>query len=417
MDKVSISINLPGVEVTKIEEDRLGGLLIYVETTEDFTSCNRCGKRIMRQHGYGKERKVRHLSAFGKDTYIIYNPHRYICDNCDDHPTTTATPIWHRANSAYTIDYENHVLLSLINSTLADVCIKEKLTEAAVTGILNRHINGKINWFLIYYLGILGIDEIALKKGYNDYITLITCKTGGKIKLLAVLSGRKKSTVKGFLRTIPKRLHKTVGAVCTDMNEGYINAAKEIFKKKTIVVIDRYHVAKLYRGAVDKYRQKILRQLKKELPEGEYKKLKGTMHILRRNNECLTQEEKNTLNNLFSHSAELTEAYHLALKLTQIFNTHMTREEALVKLDEWIREVRKSKIHCFDKFIKSLRKWKYAIANYFIDRNTSGFVEGLNNKAKVLKRRCYGIFNLKHFFQRLHLDISGYGILLGNSVC
>lgn len=417
MDKVSISINLPAIEITKIEEDSRGDLLIYVETTEEFTHCNLCGKKLIRRHGYGKERKIRHLSAFGQDTYIIYKPHRYICDDCDNHPTTTATPTWHKATSAYTIDYENHILLSLVNSTIADVCRKERLTEAAVKGILDRSINSKIDWTHIFYLGVIGIDEIALKKGYNDYITLITCKADGKIKLLAVLKGRKKTTVKTFLKTIPKRLYKTVEAICTDMNEGYINAVKEIFKKKTIVVVDRYHVAKLYRGAVDKYRQKILRLLKKELPEAEYKKLKGAMHILRRHNECLTQDEKEILNNLFAHSAELTEAYRLALKLTQIFNAHMTREEALVKLDEWIREVRNSKMHCFDKFIKALRKWKYEIANYFVNRNTSGFVEGLNNKAKVLKRRCYGIFNLKHFFQRLHLDISGYDLLLGNSAC
>jgi hypothetical protein len=35
-------------------------------------------------------------------------------------------------------------------------------------------------------------------------------------------------------------------------------------------------------------------------------------------------------------------------------------------------------------------------------------VEGLNNKVKVLKRRCYGIFNLKHLFQRIFLDLNGY---------
>ena len=50
------------------------------------------------------------------------------------------------------------------------------------------------------------------------------------------------------------------------------------------------------------------------------------------------------------------------------------------------------------------------IANYFIDRQTSGFVEGLNNKIKVIKRRCYGILNVKHLFQRIHLDLSGYAL-------
>jgi transposase len=48
------------------------------------------------------------------------------------------------------------------------------------------------------------------------------------------------------------------------------------------------------------------------------------------------------------------------------------------------------------------------ITNYFLDRRTSGFVEGFNNKIKVLKRRCYGLFNLNHLFQRLQLDLNGY---------
>ena len=102
------------------------------------------------------------------------------------------------------------------------------------------------------------------------------------------------------------------------------------------------------------------------------------------------------------------EAYSLAIQLTQTFNTHLSKEAAIIKLNEWILLVSKSKLVCFNKFIKTLKKWKNEIANYFVNRHTSAFVEGLNNKIKVLKRRCYGIYDLKHFFQRLFLDLSGY---------
>lgn len=44
----------------------------------------------------------------------------------------------------------------------------------------------------------------------------------------------------------------------------------------------------------------------------------------------------------------------------------------------------------------------------FIRRQTSGFVEGLNNKIKVLKRRWYGLRNVTRLFQRLTLDLEGY---------
>jgi transposase len=50
----------------------------------------------------------------------------------------------------------------------------------------------------------------------------------------------------------------------------------------------------------------------------------------------------------------------------------------------------------------------YRIANYFIAQQTSGFVEGFNNKLKVLKRRCYGMTNPTRLFQRLTLDTEGY---------
>lgn len=38
----------------------------------------------------------------------------------------------------------------------------------------------------------------------------------------------------------------------------------------------------------------------------------------------------------------------------------------------------------------------------------SGFVEGFNNKVKALKRRAYGLYNLKHLFQKIYLDLQGY---------
>jgi transposase len=43
-----------------------------------------------------------------------------------------------------------------------------------------------------------------------------------------------------------------------------------------------------------------------------------------------------------------------------------------------------------------------------LERHSSGFVEGLNNKIKVIKRRCYGILNAKHLFQRIYLDLFGH---------
>jgi len=48
------------------------------------------------------------------------------------------------------------------------------------------------------------------------------------------------------------------------------------------------------------------------------------------------------------------------------------------------------------------------ITNFFKRRLSSGFVEELNTKIRVLTRRCFGLSNLEHFFQRLWLDLEAY---------
>jgi len=101
-------------------------------------------------------------------------------------------------------------------------------------------------------------------------------------------------------------------------------------------------------------------------------------------------------------------AYDLQNRLTDIFEEHISVKAAKTKIKKWMIAVTQSGLHCFDRFIKTLVHWWKEILNYFVARETSGFVEGFNNKIKVLKRRCYGITNVAHLFQRIYLDLEGY---------
>ena len=92
-------------------------------------------------------------------------------------------------------------------------------------------------------------------------------------------------------------------AVCSDLYEGYINAAKEVFGKGVRVIADRFHVAKLYRKSLDDLRKKELRRLKKSLPEHEYRKLNGAMWLLRKNQQALTEQDLEVLARLFNVSS------------------------------------------------------------------------------------------------------------------
>jgi len=173
-----------------------------------------------------------------------------------------------------------------------------------------------------------------------------------------------------------ERLQKNVESVCSDLYEGFINAATEVFGKKMRIVADRFHVADL----------------------------KNVMWMLRKEKNKLTCEEKKTLDKLFLYSPELKKAYNLRNELTEILNIKTSRNGGIRRLKNWIKKVNQSTITCFKTFLNTLTDKIIEIANYFTERENSGFVEGFNNRIKVLKRRSYGITNRKYLFKRLCLD-------------
>ena len=226
--------------------------------------------------------------------------------------------------------------------------------------------------------------------------------------ILGVLNGREKIPLKKFLKKIPAKIRKHVETICTDLYDGFINAAKEVFSKHTKITADRFHVAKLYRNSFDSLRKKEIKRIGKIVSNENYKLLKGVMWTLRKNKNSLSEEEKKQLTLLFSYSPNLEKAYHLMNELTDIFDESINKFHGKHRINSWIKKVQRSGVKCFGTFIKTLKKYKDEISNYFVSRRNSGFVEGLNNKIKVIKRRCYGILNKDHLYQRIYLDISGY---------
>ena len=157
----------------------------------------------------------------------------------------------------------------LINSTVMDVSRKQDVGYDAVEGALTRRIQSEVDGSAIEFIGTLGMDEIALRKGKGDFVLVITARHRDQVRILAVLPDRKKVTARQFLESIPQDLHKTIEVICSDMWDGYISAAKDFHQAHESVqfdiVVDRFHVAQNYRGAVDTLRKQERKRLKKEL--------------------------------------------------------------------------------------------------------------------------------------------------------
>jgi transposase len=410
MADISLPLDINSLEITNQTLDDKGNIILDVVSKCSNSKCHKCGKPATKRNGYSSPIMVQHTKILERKVYLRIKPVRYECKHCDDHPSTTEQYDWCDRNAKVTKAMEEYIMRSLINSTIEDVSRKERISYKTIVRAVKRQINTEVDWSQYTDLETLGLDEISDKKGHQDYLVIISVKSkSGELSVIAVLDDRTKVAVKAFLDSIPDRLKKTVKTVCTDMWDGYVYAAIEVFGQQA-VVIDRFHVAKLYRAPLDKLRIKEMKRLKDELDFGEYAKLNNMMWILRKKHECLSEANKESLELLYKYSPDLKKAHSYALKLTNIFNAHSKRKPAMAKIDRWIAKVEKSNINIFNKFISTLKKYKGQIANYFKDRKSSGFVEGLNNKIKVMKRRCYGLGSVESYFQRLWLDFKGYAV-------
>jgi transposase len=405
---IAIPLDLPDVTVLSHEMNQAGHWLITVESTLNHATCRKCGRTITAFHGHDDWITLRHLSILGHPVFLRLRPKRYQCPSCAGKPTTTQQLAWADPNTPQTSAYARSLLLQLINSTIEDVCWKERIGYDAVVGVVDRYIGTQADWTACGPLGVLGLDEIALKKGHRDFVVIVTARgADGRTTVLAVVPDRKKETVKQFLQGIPPAMQATIQTVCTEMYDGYITAVNEALPG-AMVVVDRFHVAKAYRDAADTLRKQEVKRLKKELPQQDADQLKGTLWAFRKNQADLEADEATIRDGLLMHSPALQQAYTFREDLTAIFEQPLSKAEAIGQIQAWQARVRASGLTCFDSFLTTLDNWLDEITNYFVDRQTSGFVEGLNNKIKVIKRRCYGIFNIHHLFQRIYLDLEGY---------
>ncbi len=60
---------------------------------------------------------------------------------------------------------------------------------------------------------------------------------------------------------------------------------------------------------------------------------------------------------------------------------------------------------------RTLSRWKEPILNYWNSRSTNGFMEGMHNKMKFIKRISFGFRNKKVFIYKIMLSVMIFSIL------
>jgi transposase len=139
------------------------------------------------------------------------------------------------------------------------------------------------------------------------------------------------------------------------------------------------------------------------------------MWEFRRDPKDLKPEEREALEGLFRALPVLKDVYEVRVRFKEIFDTAPDMATAERQLGE-LRARTESLGLDFSKFWTTYDNWKTGILNYFDGRYTSAAVEGINNKARVITKRCYGVKSSGTLWNRLILDQNRASEAVGRNI-
>jgi transposase len=228
----------------------------------------------------------------------------------------------------------------------------------------------------------LSIDEISIRKGAKKFKTVVGCVDTGN--LLEVIDSHKQKEIIEILKQQPLEIREAVEEVSVDMWGGFPKVIKEVFPNAAIV-IDRFHVMM----QVNKDFKKLCKKIGIKIKDGQY--------LLLKNSEDLEPEEKIKVQEILKRSVCLQIAYDMKEEFREIYENSKNVKSGRRLMEKWLR---KAQVF-YRKAVPTLRAHLDGICNYFINRTTSGVMEGINNKIKLILRQAYGFTNFENLRSRL----------------
>jgi len=236
----------------------------------------------------------------------------------------------------------------------------------------------------------LAIDEFAVRKGHKYMTVVMNWQTG---QVLYVGLGRASEVLDIFWRKI-NRWKSSILAVAMDMWPAYIKSVSDYLPKAEIVY-DWFHVVKMINHGIDQLRRKVYQD---ELTQQQRQVLKGSRWVLlkRGYNLDANRHEHERLQEALTLNQPLATAYYLKEDLVQWWHCP-NKKSALRFLEDWCQRARASGITILAKLANTIARARTGLLAWYDHPISTGPLEGLNNKIKVLKRRAYGYRDLEYF--------------------
>src|SRR3984957_12210644 len=348
-------------------EEQGGGPALVVQIlprTNSRPYCSGCYRRGP-TYDHLKERRFEFVPLWGILVFLAYRMRRGNCPRCGG--TVEVVP-WAKRLSWSEVG-------TIFRTSWDSVC--RAVEHAVEWGLKHRDLS---------QVRAVGIDEIAWQRGHTSMTLLYDISTGAK-RLLGVAENRTEASLRSCLDEMGQEFCPRIKFVCSDMWQPYLKVIGERMGK-AIHVLDRFHIMKQFGKALDEIRAEETKRLKRD---GYEPVLKKSRWCLLKRPENLTDKQTVKLSELLKYNLRTVRAYLLREDF-QRFWDYRSPAWAGKFLDEWTRRVMRSRLEPMKKVARTLRNHRPLILNWFRAKGevSSGAVEGLNNKVKLVTRKSYG---------------------------
>ena len=269
--------------------------------------------------------------------------------------------------------------------TIQDVARDLKLDWHTVKALDKEYMEKQLLRNPVAAPRVIGIDEISIKKGHSYRIVVSDLERhrpiwfGGK--------DRSEESLDRFYKDIGEKKSKKIQLAVMDMWKAFEKSTKKNAKQSAILY-DKFHVIRHLGEALDTIRKTEYARLSGK--DRSY--IKGQKYTLLSNKENLTLDGRRALKKLFAANKRLNAAYLLKESFGQLWS-YQTEGWARKFFDNWKQSLKWQKLKPYEKFSEMIERHWEGIAAYSKPENkvSLGFVEGLNNKIRVIQRRAYGL--------------------------
>ena len=382
-DCIEKLLQLKDVIVTNIEcHDQ--EMHIWLRMEQRIHHCPRCGTATSKVHDY-RLQLVRDVSISGYKTILHLRKRRHVCPVCgkrfDEH--IDFLPRYRQ--------FTNRVSLQIINQlrecrSIKSIAKENNMTPPTAGKLVNelRFTTGKLP-------EVLAIDEFRGNAEGEKFQCILADPKNHRV--IDVLPTRKHEDIMHYLWRFPNR--KDVKYVVMDMTGGYRSLMHRLFPQAKIIV-DKYHYVRQVSFAIERIRI----EEQKKLYGQWHKYFKKSKYLILKDTSKLTMDDRIQLDNLFRISEPLRKAYELKQQF-ELVKASTNRKEAAGRLGKWIYDVQNSGLEELIKVSLTFQRWSKEILNSFEYPYTNGYIEGCNNRIKVLKRVSFGMPRFKRFRGRI----------------